>query len=470
MRVLSSVSPSGLTWFGIVRLGLVQTALGAIIVLTTTTMNRVMVVELALPAMLPGALVGIHYAIQILRPRWGYGSDEGRARTPWIVGGMATLAVGGLLAAIATALMATSTWAGIALSVLAFALVGAGVGAAGTSLLVLIATTVAPRRRAAAATIDWGMMIAGFIVTAATAGSFLDPFSMARLVAVTATVSAAAFVLSVTAVAGLERRAARIRPATAPDADPDPDPTPDAPRQGFREALAEILAERQARRFAVFVFVSMLAYSAQDLILEPFAGTVFGLTPGESTKLGGVQYQGVLLGMIAVGLAGSAVARGQFGSLKLWTLTGCVVSAAMLFALAVGGTIGDGWPLALNVFGLGVGNGIFAVAAIGSMMGLADEGRKGRAGTRMGLWGAAQAIAFGIGGFLGTAAVDGARAVFASPVPAYASVFAAEALAFLVAAWLAARVTARPARPGPTPSDSIPRPDATAVPAALSAR
>ena len=36
-----------LSWFGIVRLGLVQTALGAIFVLSTATLNRVMVVELA---------------------------------------------------------------------------------------------------------------------------------------------------------------------------------------------------------------------------------------------------------------------------------------------------------------------------------------------------------------------------------------------------------------------------------------
>ena len=60
-----------LGWLGIVRLGLVQTALGAIVVLTTSTLNRVMVVELALPAILPGALVAMHYAVQILRPRLG---------------------------------------------------------------------------------------------------------------------------------------------------------------------------------------------------------------------------------------------------------------------------------------------------------------------------------------------------------------------------------------------------------------
>ena len=59
---------AGLSWFGIFRLGLVQTALGAIVVLTTSTINRVMVVELALPAMLPGALVALHYAVQVTRP------------------------------------------------------------------------------------------------------------------------------------------------------------------------------------------------------------------------------------------------------------------------------------------------------------------------------------------------------------------------------------------------------------------
>ena len=69
-----------LSWWGICRLGLVQTSLGAIVVMTTSTLNRVMVVELALPAMLPGALVTLHYALQVLRPRFGYGSDRGGRR------------------------------------------------------------------------------------------------------------------------------------------------------------------------------------------------------------------------------------------------------------------------------------------------------------------------------------------------------------------------------------------------------
>ena len=92
---------AGLGWGGIVRLGLVQTALGAIVVLTTSVMNRVMVVEYALPAMLPGILVALKDVLQLSRPRVGYGSDVGGRRTPWIVGGMAVLALGGVVAAVA---------------------------------------------------------------------------------------------------------------------------------------------------------------------------------------------------------------------------------------------------------------------------------------------------------------------------------------------------------------------------------
>ena len=113
-------------WWAIVRLGLVQMSLGAIVVLTTSTLNRVMVVELALPALLPGLLVGVHYAMQGLRPRMGFGSDVGGRRTPWIAGGMAVLALGGVAAAGATALIATDPVAGTLVAVLAFATTGGG--------------------------------------------------------------------------------------------------------------------------------------------------------------------------------------------------------------------------------------------------------------------------------------------------------------------------------------------------------
>jgi len=448
------VTPAPLGWFGIVRLGLVQAALGAVVVLTTATLNRVMVVELALAAAVPGTLVALHHAVQILRPKFGHGSDVGGRRTPWIIGGMAVLAAGGLLAAVATAWTAEARIPGLALAVVAFVMIGAGGAAAGTSLLALTASRVAPERRPSAAAVVWLMMIAGFVVTAAVAGSLLDPFSTTRLVMVAAGVAVAAFGLATVAVWGLEGPRA-VAAATR-----------DTPPPAFRAAMAEIWAEPEARRFTLFVFVAMLAYSLQDLILEPFAGLVFGLTPGESTRLASFQYGGVLIGMIAVGIIGNRGLAPK-GWMRRWTILGCLASGAALAALAVGGIIGEGFPLRPAVFTLGLANGVFAVAAIGSMMVLAGNGGAGREGVKLGLWGASQAIASALGGFLGTIFVDLARLAFGSPVAAYGTVFAVEAVLFVAAAGLAARVAAAPTPGGGGPAPLPVKPERGALAADL---
>ena len=116
-----------LGWIGIIPLGLVQTALGAIVVLTTSTLDRVMVVELALPAMLPGVLVALDSRCKCS----GLASATAGCRWPphpSIVGGIAVLAVGGVAAAVAAASMAANTATGIVLAAAAFLLIGAGVG------------------------------------------------------------------------------------------------------------------------------------------------------------------------------------------------------------------------------------------------------------------------------------------------------------------------------------------------------
>jgi BCD family chlorophyll transporter-like MFS transporter len=409
-----------LSWLSIVRLGVVQMCLGAIVVLMTSTLNRVMVVELALPALVPGLLVGLHYAIQISRPGWGHRSDTGGRRTPWIIGGMAVLALGGVLAAAGVVLTGTSPVAGLAVSVLAYALIGVGVGAAGTSVLALLATMTAPRRRAAAATITWLMMIFGIAATAGTVGALLDPYSPMRLLEIVAGLCVVAVLVSALAVMGLERGA--------------PAPAAAAP-QPLLEGLAEVWAEPNARRFTQFVFLSMTAYFLQELILEPYAGLVFGFTPGQSTSLSGAQNGGVFLGMLAVGVAATGLG---LGSLRAWVMAGCVGSALSLAGIAAIGPMGLPVLVPLAVL-LGLFNGMFAVAAIGAMMALASEGRHSREGTRMGLWGAAQAMAAGFGGLLGAVSVDALRLVL-TPELAFASVFAAEAALFLIAAGLARRV------------------------------
>jgi BCD family chlorophyll transporter-like MFS transporter len=419
-----------LGWLGIVRLGLVQACLGSIVVMTTSVMNRVMVVELALPAMLPGALVAWHYIIQVLRPRLGHGSDVGGRRTPWIMGGMVLLALGGVGASMATLLMATQLWLGLALAVVAFSAIGLGVGAAGTSLLVLLAKRVVEPRRPAAATIVWLMMFAGFVITAITTSQLLDPFTALRLVEVTSGVASVAVVITVLAIWNMEGAA-----STAPSAPQE--------KGSFFLAVREVWNEPQSRRFAMFVFVSMLAYSAQELILDPFAGSVFAFSPGQSTKLSGIQHGGALVGMILVAVCSQTLRHTRFASMRIWTMGGCAASAAAALLLAVAGQVGPSWPLVPTVFALGVANGSFAVAAIGSMMQMVSQGAGKREGVRMGVWGAAQAVAFGLGGLFATATSDIARALLPSPASAYAVVFITEAALFLAAASLAARVFGR---------------------------
>ncbi len=413
-----------LSWFQIFRLGLVQMALGAIVVLTTSTLNRLMVVELSLPAVLPGLLVALHYGIQMTRPHWGFASDAGGHRTRWIIGGMAMLAFGAFLAAIGVLVLESSFAAGMVISVIAYALIGLGVGASGTSLLALLATTTAPHRRAAAATITWLMMIFGIAVTAGVVGKLIDPYTPQLLIKIVGIVVLTATGLTCLAVWGVERKLIAVRQS---------DPTP------FRQGLAEVWQERKARNFTLFVFLSMTAYFMQELILEPYAGLVFAFTPGQSTSLSGAQNGGVFIGMLTVGILATGL---KIGALRHWVMAGCLGSAAALAVIAMLGPLGPGAPLIPAVVGLGFFNGMFAVAAIGSMMALAGQGREQREGTRMGLWGAAQAVAAGFGGLVGAGMVDVLRALF-TDTQAFGSVFLFEATLFVAAATMAAKIMDR---------------------------
>jgi BCD family chlorophyll transporter-like MFS transporter len=428
------------------RLALVQTALGSVVVLLTSSLNRVMIVELALPAALPAALVALHYAVQLLRPRVGYGADLGGRCTPWIIGGMALLGIGGCTAALAVAWIPSQPLAGIALAVAAYAAVGLGVGAAGTSNLVLLTKRVAPQRRAAAATLMWVMMIAGFGSSAGVAGHFLQPYSPQRLVEVYAVVGAAAFALAAFAVWNVE--------SAGPHA-ALPDRVERGNRGGFALALGQLWRDPTARCFTLFLFVAMLAFSAQELLIESFAGLVFGLVPGQSAQLAGVEHGGVLTGMLSVALLGSRFSR---RSIRGWMTGGTLGSAAAIAVLAVVSFLGLVTALAPVVFVLGVANGTFAVAALGAMMELSAAGGPGREGLRMGLWGASQALAFAIGGLGAGAALDASRYLWHRPGIAYAGVFSAAAALFLLAAAYASALQRRAQNPSAVADTSLTQP------------
>lgn len=414
-----------LSWLQIIRIGLLQTAMGSVIVLAKATFNRVMVVELGLLAVTAGFLFGIYYAVQLARPWVGHSGDKGVRRTHWIIGGMAVLGLGAVTAALAIALMQTALIPGLVIASVSFFFIGLGSGAMGTSTLVLLSAQASPSRKPLAAMIVWTMMIMGFALTGFGAGELLDPFSFERMVWVVAGVAAVGFLVTCLSVYGIEWR----EPVAPPDAKPVQTP--------FKEALAQTWSDPTARLFTLFVFISMVGYSAQDLILEPYGGLVFGMDPGETTKLTGFQHSGALMGMIFTGVMGSLPMVARRLPFGIWAVLGCCASAVMLVALMLSGAAGSADLFTLLVIGLGFANGVFAVAAIGSMMILAGQGPQGRDGMRMGLWGAAQAMAMGGGELAGTIGVDAAHLAGGTALQAYGGVFAMEALLFAVAALLA---------------------------------
>tara|TARA_X000000950_G_scaffold24514_4_gene26272 strand:+ start:108 stop:1352 length:1245 start_codon:yes stop_codon:yes gene_type:complete len=397
--------------------------LGAVVVLMTSTLNRLMVVELSLAATIPGALVAIHYLVQISRPKWGFLSDIQGNRTKWIILGMIILAVGANLAALCIPLYSFNATAATILSFFAYTLIGIGVGASGTSLLALLASHTIQHRRAAAATITWLMMIFGIAVTATVVGKLLEPYSVERLIKIVFGLTVVTVTITFISTLNIERGLPTVNKNINKS-------------QSFLTGLKVIWANSQTKRFSVFVFLSMTAYFMQELILEPYAGIVFSFTPGQSTSLSGMQNGGVFLGMLAVGIACTGF---KFGALKNWVWAGCMGSCISLVFIALAGQSPEIVPLAPLVFALGIFNGMFAVAAIGSMMSLASQNNDRREGTRMGLWGAAQAIAAGFGGLLGTILVDLLQLVNFSHADAYGTVFIFEAALFALAASIATR-------------------------------
>ena len=401
-----------LSWGNIIRLCLANMAIGGLAALPVNLFNRLMTVELALPAVLPGLLVALHYAVQISRPAWGHRSDRFANRSFYIIGGTATVGLGLLITAAGIAYIPPSPSA-ILLWIICYGLIGLGISAAGTSFLALLAASTDDARRGLSAMIAWLMLIAGAIAASIGSAIFLAPYSETRLMAVVAGVAIAAILLSVIATWSIERRTAS---------------SPQPPDPKLRDALRRTWADPAARAFTGFVFLSILAFYLSELILEPFAGHIHGLNPSQSTMLGGWKDSAALAGMISAGVLTTL----KLGSLRLWAIIGCAVSAIGLTGLSLIG------PLTLCTLTLGFGNGLFVVGAIGSMMRLASQ-QKHSTGIRMGVFGAAQAIAAGTAGIIATAMVDLIGLILPQKA-AYGTVFALEAALFALAALMALRL------------------------------
>ncbi len=373
----------------LLRLSLFQVTVAMAGVLLTGTLNRVMIVELHVPAWLVALMVALPLVFAPFRALIGFKSDTHRSvlgwrRVPYIWFG--TLLQFGGLAIMPFALLILSgdthgpAWIGTAAAALAFLMVGAGMHTTQTAGLAL-ATDLSPAdARPRVVALLYVMLLVGTVVCALVFGLLLDDFSPIRLIQV---VQGSAMLTMVLNLVALWKQEAR-----------DPGRTTGAGREvSFGERWSEFTGNGRRQRFLVAVGLGTAAFAMQDVLLEPYGGEILGLPVSATTTLTAFQAIGAIA---AFALAARRLGRGadphRLAAFGL--LSGIVAFAAVIFAAALLS------PLLFRTGTLliGFGAGLFAVGTLTIAM---DAERGDNSGLALGAWGAVQATAMGTGIALG---------------------------------------------------------------------
>jgi BCD family chlorophyll transporter-like MFS transporter len=367
----------------LLRLSLFQVSVGMAAVLLIGTLNRVMIVELGVPAWLVSLMVALPLVAAPFRAVIGFRSDThksvlGWRRVPYIW--MGTLIQFGGLAIMPFALILLSGDShgspiiGQAGAALSFLMLGAGLHTVQTAGLAL-ATDIAPSHsHPRVVALLCMMLLVGMVAAALLFGYVLTPFSEIRLIQV---LQGTALITMVLNGIALWQQEPRNPAATAADI---VHPT-------FAQAWADFRAGGQAVRRLVALGLGTISFSMQDVLLEPYGGQVLHLTVGQTTALTALLAAGGLSGF---GLAARQLGRGAdpYRFAAIGTLVGLVAFTAVIFSAPL-----NAIPLfALGVALIGFGAGLFGHCTLTAAMGMA---RPGQIGMALGIWGAVQASAAG---------------------------------------------------------------------------
>lgn len=378
----------------LLRLSLFQVSVGIAVVLLSGTLNRVMIVELGVPASLVAIMVALPLVFAPFRALIGFRSDTHRSflgwrRVPYIW--MGTLLQFGGLAIMPFALIVLSgdthgpAYYGQVGAALAFLLVGAGLHTTQTAGLAL-ATDLAPAEtRPRVVALLYVMLLLGMVGSSVVFGIVLSDFSQVRLIQVIQGAALATMVLNLIA---LWKQEARNPARTAPH----------LPRPAFRDSWQAFVRGGRVSRLLVAVGLGTAAFSMQDILLEPYGGQVLNLAVGATTLLTAILAAGAL---VAFALAARLLGRGfnPYRLAALGALTGIIAFAAVIFASPLDSPL----LFRLGTALIGFGGGLFAVGTLTAAMSLAQDDHSGLA---LGAWGAVQATAMGIAIALGGAIRD----------------------------------------------------------------
>ncbi|WP_088278672.1 PucC family protein [Ideonella sp. A 288] len=427
----------------LLRLSMFQVSVGMALVLLIGTLNRVMIVELGVPAALVAIMVSLPVLFAPLRALIGFRSDThqcalGWRRVPFIWKG--TMIQFGGLAIMPFALLVLSgggnaaqwpVWVGQLGAGIAFLLVGAGLHTIQTAGLAL-ATDLAPvESQPKVVGLMYVMLLAGTIVSALVFGALLEEFTPARLIQVIQGAAVTTIALNLVALWKQETR--RPPRGAAHRAQPS-----------FRESWGSFAQGEQALRRLLAVGLGTMAFSMQDVLLEPYGGQILQLSVSSTTRLTAALAAGGLFGF---SLASRVLGRGAdpFRIARQGAMVGLPAFGAVIMASPLGSPLLFGFGALL----IGFGGGLFSHGTLTATMNLAPREQTGLA---LGAWGAVQATAAGLAVALGGVIRDSASSAFGhlpsvgGPASGYMLVYGIE-IALLLATLVAMAPLVRQDRP-----------------------
>ena len=385
----------------LLRLSLFQVTVGMAVVLLIGTLNRVMIVELGVPVWLVATMIALPLVFAPFRALVGFKSDTHRShlgwrRVPYLwfgtlmqFGGLAIMPFALILLGGDSAMHAPAS-VGQGAAALAFLLMGAGMHTVQTAGLAL-ATDLSPQKdHPKVVALLCVMMMLGMMASALIFGLLLADFSELRLIKV---VQGAGVLTMVVNLVALWKQEPRNRAATAKH----------IPQPSFRQSWALFAAQGQPVRRLVAVALGTMAFSMQDVLLEPYGGQVLHLSVSATTVLTAILAVGGLAGFVtAARWLGRGVDPYRFAAFG--AVAGILAFTAVIFAAPLHCT-----PLfAVGVATIGFGSGIFAHCTLTAAMGLAQAGQTGMV---LGVWGAVQASAAGLAVAAGGLIRDGVSAL-----------------------------------------------------------
>ena len=384
----ADAASEGLPLGQLLRLSLFQVSVGMATVLLLGTLNRVMIVELSVPALVVATMIALPVLIAPFRALMGFRSDTHRSalgwkRIPylwfgslWQMGGLAVMPFA--LLVLSGQQVVGPTWAGEVLAALAFLMTGLGLHMTQTAGLALASDRATDETRPRVVALLYVMFLLGMAISAIVIGWLLRDFAPFTLVRVVQGAAALGIILNLIALWKQEK----LNPMSRAERE--------APRPEFRAAWADLMAGGTAGRLLAVVFLGTMAFNMQDVLLEPYGGEVLGLSVSSTTMLTSIWAIGALIGF---GLAGRALLRGA----NAYRMAG----TGLLIGIAAFSTVIFSAPMqapALFFAGaglIGLGGGLFAVSTLTAAMALAASGMAGH-GLALGAWGAAQATAAGL--------------------------------------------------------------------------